>query len=200
MSITVEQASEFLNKRQDLREKQERSFYKDLVFYCEVKDFNELARCSAISNMEEWLLSFTEDQTADTALLVSSENEKIFTLTSFVTQGAGVTPTVVQTPLSKDSYLHLRTLGKAGYCYRRNRFDIPYTPDAWLVDIYYDYSGKEHPWVRVTLALNSDNNEFPKLPFKVVESIYESDPENTQQQIDKIKNLWKNEWCMIEKA
>lgn len=200
MTITVEQASDFLNKRQNLRDKQEQCHYKDLVFYSQVQDFNELARCNAISNIEEWLISFNQGDTVDTTLLINSENEKLFTLSTFVMNGDGVTPTVVQTPLSKDAYLQLRTLGQAGYCYRRNRFDIPYTPDAWLVDIFQDYTGKDHPWVRITLALNSDNNEFPKLPFKVVDTIYESDPENTPEQINKIKNLWKNEWCMIDRS
>lgn len=201
MTITVQQASEFINKRQDLREIQAQASFNDLVFYAEVVDFNELARCNGISNIEEWLLCVgNKEKINETALMITSENEDTFTLSTFVSGGDGTTPTVVQTPLSKEAFLQLKNIGVKGYMYRRNRFDIPYTQDAWLVDIFKDYTGNDHPWVRITLALNSETTEFPKLPFRVNNAIYEADKENETEQLNKLSNLWKNEWCCIEKS
>ena len=201
MNITVQQASKFTVVREDVRQAQDRFTYNDLAFYCLIDDFNQLAKCNGISYIEEWLLGVQDNQNDKGAeLVITGEDKKVFTLSTIVGFNASQNPSIVQTPLSKEAFLQLKNIGLSGYSFRRNRFDIPYTDSAWLVDIYKDYMGNDHPWVRVTLAMNEPLEHIPDLPFNVAETIYERSEDNAPEQIRKIKNLWKNEWCMIDKA
>ena len=181
-NIVVNQVSDYTRIHDANKESQKKLSYKDLVLYARVKNLDDLAHCNGISN------------------IVLAENDLNYSLLSSVTTDIGVTPTVVETPLSKDAFLQLKTVGVQGYFYRRHRFDIPYSKNAFLVDVFKNITGNDHEWVRITLSNLSDDDEIPKLPFKVVEHVYENDPNHTQTEKQTLENLWQRQWLSIEKA
>ncbi|MGB2096143.1 MAG: hypothetical protein ACPHYI_08580, partial [Candidatus Puniceispirillaceae bacterium] len=84
--------------------------------------------------------------------------------------------------------------------YRQHRFDIPYTKNAWLVDVFKNHVGEDHPWIRLTLAAQEPDMEMPIVPFAVSNHIFEFDPQNTPEQEQLIYNLWNRNWLSIGKA
>ena len=199
-NIVVNQVSDYTRIHDANKESQKKLSYKDLVLYARVKNLDDLAHCNGISNIEEWMLNVNDPDKSGVMLIILAENDLNYSLLSSVTTDIGVTPTVVETPLSKDAFLQLKTIGVQGYFYRRHRFDIPYSKNAFLVDVFKNITGNDHEWVRITLSNLSDDDEIPKLPFKVVEHVYENDPEHTQTEKQTLENLWQRQWLSIEKA
>lgn len=199
-SIVVNQVSEYTRVHDANRQAQNKLDYKDLVLYARVKNLDDLAKCNAIANIEEWQLDVNDEDKKGIMLIILSENEQNFSLLSSVTNDIGVTPTVVETPLSKAAYLQLKTIGIQGYSYRRHRFDIPYSKNAFLVDVFKNMMGNDHDWVRITLSNLTDDDEIPKLPFDVAEYVYENDPNHTFTEKQTLENLWQRQWLSIEKA
>ena len=197
-TITVNQASEFTVLRDSNRLSQRKINYADLVLYVHLKSLDSLAECSAIANMEEWALAVNNEEVGPkVALSIMSENDMIHTLVSWLDNGESLKPSVVETPLSKEAYAQLKELGVRGYKYRQHRFDIPYTKNAWLADVFQNHTGEDHPWIRLTLAAQDTDMEMPIVPFPVDAHVFEYDPENTPEEEQVISDLWNRKWMSI---
>lgn len=200
-NITVNQASEYTHERDTIRLSQRKVKYKDLVLYVQLKTLDSLAECSAIANIEEWALNVNNEGIGNqVALSIHCENEKIHTLKSWVDVGESIRPSVVETPLSKEAYDQLKNLGVRGFQYRQHRFDIPYTKNAWLADVFKNHMGEDHPWIRLTLAAQEVDEGIPTIPFPVEAHVFEYDPENTQEQEQVISDLWNRSWFSLGKS
>lgn len=200
-TITVNQASEYTVLRDSNRLSQRKINYADLVLYVHLKTLDSLAECNAIANIEEWALDVKNDDVgAKVALSIIAENEMTHTLVSWVETGEGVRPSVIETPLSKAAYEQLKELGVRGFKYRQHRFDIPYTKNAWLADVFQNHVGEDHPWIRLTLAAQETDMEMPVVPFPVEAHVFEYDPENTPEEEQVISDLWNRKWMSIGKS
>lgn len=200
-TITVNQASEYTVMRDSNRLSQRKINYADLVLYVQLKSLDCLAECNAIANIEEWSLNVKNDEVGDkVALSIMAENDMTHTLVTWVETGEAIKPSVVETPLSKDAYMQLKELGVRGYKYRQHRFDIPYTKNAWLADVFQNHVGEDHPWIRLTLAAQETDMEMPVVPFPVDGYVFEYDPENTPEEEQVIRDLWNRKWMCIGKS
>lgn len=200
-TITVNQASEYTVMRDSNRMSQRKINYADLVLYVQLKTLDSLQECSAIANMEEWMLDVNSDENSkQVALSIHSENDLSHTLMSWVSAGEGIKPSVIETPLSKAAYDQLKNIGVRGFNYRQHRFDIPYTKNAWLADVFQNHTGEDHPWIRLTLAAQETDTEMPIVPFPVEAHVFEYDPENTPAEEELIRELWTRKWMSIAKA
>lgn len=200
-TITVNQVSDYTVQRDSNRMNQRKINYADLVLYVQLKTLESLSECNAVSNIEEWLLDVNNDTVGPkVALSIAAENEMTHTLTSWVETGESVKPTMIETPLSKEAYTHLKEIGVRGFHYRRHRFDIPYTKNAWLADVFKNHMGEDHPWVRLTLAAQETDMEMPVVPFPVEAYVFENDPTNTEEEEQIIRDLWYRKWLCIGKS
>lgn len=200
-TITVNQASEYTVMRDSNRLSQRKINYADLVLYVKLKTLDCLAECSAIANIEEWAVAVNNEDVGDkVALSITAENEKVFTLVSWVETGESIKPTVIETPLSKAAYGQLLKLGVRGFKYRQHRFDIPYTKNAWLADVFQNHVGEDHPWIRLTLAAQETEMEMPVIPFPVEAYVFEYDVNNTPEEEQLIRDLWNRKWMSIGKS
>lgn len=200
-TITVNHATEYTRVRDDNRLSQRKIKYADLVMYVHLKTLDSLAMCTGITNVEEWTLDVNNEEVGNqVSLTIHSENDGRFTLSSWVAADVGTQPTVIQTPLSKAAYEQLKNLGVRGYCYRQHRFDIPYTNNAWLADVFQNHTGEDHPWIRLTLAAQDVEMEMPVVPFPVLAHVFEYDPENTPEEEQVIRDLWTRKWMCLGKS
>lgn len=199
-TITVNQASEYTVMRDSNRLSQRKIKYADLVIYVHLKSLESLAACNAIANIEEWALSVeNQGEGNNVALTILSENDMTHSLLSWVDTGEGTKPSVVETPLSKEAFNQLRQLGARGFKYRQHRFDIPYTPNAWLADVFQNHTGEDHPWIRLTLAAQDTEMDMPVVPFPVDAHVFEYDPNNTPEEEQIISDLWNRKWMSLGK-
>lgn len=200
-TITVNQATEYTVLRDSNRLSQRKIRYSDLVLYVKLETLDSLAMCTAINNMEYWSLDVNNGDTGNRVeLSVAAENDKVFTLNTWMSSEDGTHPSVVQTPLSQEAYNQLKGIGVRGYHYRQHRFDIPYTKNAWLADVFKNHVGEDHPWIRLTLAAEDTEMEMPIVPFPVSAHIFEYDPENSSEEEQFIRDLWNRKWMCIGHA
>ena len=195
--ITVKQVSEYTKARDIHKKEQLKRNVTDIVMYGKVHDLNDVANCDAICNMEEWVVGVEKTGSiGNVCLLITNQDNEEYTLLTWY-QADNHRPCVVETPLSNDAYEQLKRIGINGYAYRRHRLDIAYTNNAWFVDVFKAADGQDHPWVRVTLSVQSQEDEIPTLPITFDEIIAEDDPNNSEETNAFIKRLWRHDWVSL---
>lgn len=165
--------------------------------YALISDINELSRATYLDNREFYYISLDPQYRNIIEMIAIDIAGQQFELVTRKLNADRVNFIDTTSEINAETFMALKSISQIGFKHKYLQFPIPGTEDAWEVSVFLDHDGHDHPWVRMEL-FTDETSTISEPPFTVSQFIVEGDPQNPQESIDLIANLWRKEYSKID--
>lgn len=105
----------------------------------------------------------------------------------------------VESIISDPMFLLLKETAGSGF--KKIRYFIPVGDSElkWEVDVFLDLSGQPSHWVKLDLEVTDEFTQVPSLPFKLEKLIVNQGKKKTDEELERVSQLWEVEWNILDK-
>lgn len=179
---------------EDLDGKAEREV--ELTIYAELSNLLELEQGSyEREKHEQWKLPLQHKEVRGRLRLI---DDTVYTMCFKRPNGPKGSNVEVEQEITEDTFKILRETACDGYIKTRYKIPALGTDLVWEVDVFNDQAGKLHPWVKIDLELEHENQEIPQFPLSVAQFIYADSNDLTSAEKQQIDRLWSREWSKLD--
>lgn len=165
--------------------------------YALISDINELSRATYLDNREFYYVSLDPQYRNIIEMIAIDIAGQQFELVTRKLNADKVNFTDTTCEINPETFMALKSISQIGFKHKYLQFPISGTEDVWEVSVFLDNDGHDHPWVRMEL-FTEETSEISEPPFTVSQFIVEGDPNNPQESIDLINQLWMREYSKID--